>query len=305
MNKKNRLYLLILITLVVIFVLTRMGEKKEIRTSFFTIAPSDVGMIEISNQTDTLRLVLENDKWLIAKPFSFPTQQRRIDDLFDKVLSVQFSRTPLSESENSHKDFNVTDSLGTRLTILDKKGKIAADVMIGRNDNYHYANARNIGDKKVYQLLANITHNINPALSAWRNREIVALTDEKIRMIDIAFDKTKYSLTFADTVWIYENGKDKITLKSEQSKLKDMITSLQAYNASDFIDFEFVKYEKNFDNPMLEVMIKTFDNETIHLSYIEIENNRYAVLKDGKTDHLFVVYKNLVEKFMKTKSDFE
>jgi hypothetical protein len=195
--------------------------------------------------------------------------------------------------------------LGTRLTIFDKNGKAVETAIIGRSNNYHYANARIKDDKKVYQLSANITHNINPTLSSWRNREILALTAEQIKSVEIAFDKKMYSLTPADTVWIYESGKETMEVKPDQRQLKDIVTSLQAYNASDFVDFKFSEYEKDFAKPVLELKINTYDFDTIHLAYVETENNRYVVQKNGETEHLFIVYKNLVEKFMKSKSDFE
>jgi len=305
MNKKNRLYLSILFILVVLFLVTRMGNKAEVRKPFFNLEPSEVSAFEIASSTDTLKVVSQGEDWLLDYPIRYPVQQTKMDDFLEKVIPVLYSRTPLSESEASHDDFNVSDSLGTHLKIWDKDEKLVAEVVIGGSDNYHYANARKKGEDKVYQLLTNISYNLNPQLSMWRDKKIVSLEKDRIRTIAAAFDSKQYTLTAKDTIWVYESGKESLEIKPEQKKLQDIITSLGRYQASDFIDFEFETYEQDFAEPVLEIMIETYDNETIHLAYVETDENRYLVQKDKQTDHLFVVYKNLVEKFMLTKSDFE
>ena len=304
MNKKTRNYLVILIVLVALFVIIKSNDKTEVRVRFFDVDSSDVAKIVLTSAEDTLHLALEGDSWMIEQPVKYPAKEDKIKDLFSKVLTVEMSKTPLSISASSHEAFNVTDSLGTHVKIIDSNGKELVNAIVGRSDNYNYANARYANKNEVYQLQSSIVYNINPKLSIWRNKEILSIPQDQISKISVAYDEVNYSLTPADTVWIYENGKETLEIKPEQKILKAIISGFERFNASSFKDNEYEDYSEKFDKPALQLLIQTYDNDNITLTYVEDEESKYVVKKDNQTDHLFVVYKNLFDKFKKSKSDF-
>ena len=304
MNKKNTTYLIVLIVLILIYAATKLNNKTEKIIDFFAFDSSDVYKIEITNQTDTLKLALNSGEWSIVYPVECKVKDNKIKDIFSKVLKVKTSKTALSESKKSHENYNVTDSLGTKITFIGKNGKTLDSVVIGKSKNYSYSNGRKANDDNVYQLLANISYSINPRLLSWRDRTIFKYEDDQISQLDVKYGKKNYKLTYVDSIWVYESGKKKEDIKKDSKELKSLLTSLRNYNASDFKDNEYEEYKDKFAKPDLEVTIHTFDNDSMHLRYIKIEDNKFLLQKNDETEHLYVIYKNLVDKFKKTDKDF-
>ncbi|MCD4817810.1 MAG: DUF4340 domain-containing protein [Candidatus Cloacimonetes bacterium] len=306
MSKKNVIYIIVLVVLVLIFALTKMNNKVEKRIDFFAVDSADVKTIKISNQEDTLHLVFADNKWNISYPVDYEAKEQRVEDFFEKALKAQTSKMPISISESSHETYNITDSLATHVELLDSKNKTLTDVYIGKSENGRNSFARNKGEKKVYQLLENIAYNINPKLSTWRDKNIFKYEADEISKIKIATEGNQYSLTFADTIWVYDNGKDSFNVNTENKDLKNLLTSLTNYNASDFKDDMYEQYATQFEKPYLQVEITTFENDKMQLRYIKAEDDKKFILqKNDLQKHLYLIYDNLVNKFEKTKEDFQ
>ena len=302
MNKKNLIPIIVLALLIIVFVITKLNDKTERRINFFRFDSTQVYAIEITAQEDTLKLAKIDDVWMIDYPLNYPPAKLKIDDIFKKVLQVETSSIPITET--SFEKFNVTDSLGTLLVFYDKNGKILEEVLIGKSENYNYSYARRKDDAKVYQLFTNISYSINPKVSSWRKKEIIEISEEDISRVFVSYDGADYSFSATDSLWMYQDDETGFSIKEANSSFKSIISAIKKFIVTDFIDNEFEKYQQKFENPDVEVTVELFNDEPINLKFIEHEEKKFVLQLNDETEHLYVIYESWVNRFKKSDEDF-
>jgi len=307
MNKKNLISVGILAILIIVFIITKTHNYKEKRINFFDVDSSKIKVIELITNEDTLKLVNNSQGWMIDYPIKYKTVKRKIDDFFAKVLKAETSSIPISESKESFKIYNVSDSLGTQVKLYDEQMNLLSDVIIGKSDNYNFSNARKNGESKIYQLLSNVSYNFKPDIYSWRDKEILNLQEDNLSKIFVSFGKNGYSLIATDSLWEYQSGKKKFFVKEKNGTLKSIINICKKLNASNFIDNKYETYENKFKKPYLELTLELANGDNIHLTFIKYDDkdNKFILKKDEQTDPLFVLNKNIVERFKKTEKDFK
>lgn len=304
MNKKNLSYIVILVFLVIIFIIIKTHDKTEKRISFFNVDSIQINAIEIFNTTDTLKLVKTENKWMIDYPVKYPTTQRKITEIFDKVIKAECSNIPVTELESSFANYNVTDSLGTTVIFYDNKDNVIIDAIIGKSSNYNYSHARKRDDSKVYQLNTNISYSINPQLSTWRKKEITELEETDISKITVQFVDREYSIVPTDSLWQFTENDTLFSINDGNTAFRLVLNDSKKMMTSSFIDNEFENYKDKFEEPFMIVQIELFSEDNIILTFAEYEEKKYIIQKNNETEHLYVVYNNLIKHFQKSIEDF-
>ncbi|NQV19609.1 MAG: DUF4340 domain-containing protein [Armatimonadetes bacterium] len=301
MNKKNLIPIVVLALLIIIFIITKLNDKTERRINFFRFDSTQVNAIEITAQEDTLKLVKSDNIWMIDYPLNYPPAKLKIDEIFQKVLQVETSSIPITET--SFEKFNVADSLGTLLVFYDKNDKILEEVLIGKSGNYNYSYARRKDDVKVYQLYTNISYSIDPKVSSWRKKEIIEIPEEDISKVFVSYNGSDYSLSATDSLWMYQDDETGFSIKETNSSLKSIISAIKRFTVTDFIDNEFEDYQQKFENPDVEVTVELFNDEPINLKFIGHEEKKFALQKNDETEHLYIIYESWVNRFKKSEED--
>ena len=304
MNKKNLSYIVILVFLVIIFIIIKTNDKTEKRISFFNVDSVMISAIEMFNTTDTLKLVKIENKWMIDYPVKYPTTQRKITEIFDKVIKAECSNIPVTELESSFAKYNVTDSLGTTVIFYDNKDNVIIDAIIGKSSNYNYSHARKRDDSKVYQLNTNISYSINPTLSTWRKKEITELEETDISKITVQFVDREYSIVPTDSLWQFTENDTLFSINDGNTAFRLVLNDSKKMMTSSFIDNEFENYKDKFEETFMIVQIELFSEDNIILTFAEYEEKKYIIQKNNETEHLYVVYDNLIKHFQKSIEDF-
>jgi uncharacterized protein DUF4340 len=299
MNKKSIAYVAVLVILIIVFLIIKTNDRTERRIRFFDADSASIASIEISTITDTIILVKEIDNWIIDYPVHYPIEARKITDLFDKVMQVETSNLPVSESETSFETYNVTDSLGTTVTLLDAAGNELIKAVIGKSSNYNFSHGRFEGSKEVYQLYANISSILNPDVSGWREKEIVKLADDPAQII-VGAGERMLTYTATDSLWNFAEGDTSFFINEGNRFLTTVLNNSKSFRASSFIDNEFASYAEKFSDPEMVVQIKLYSGEDIFLKYVaeEIDSRKYIVQKNDETDVLYLVFENLFTCFI-------
>lgn len=305
MNKKNLIPIIVLVVLIIIFAITKTRNYTEKRILFFGIDSIKIAAIELITVDDTLKLVKINEEWLIDYPIQYPPVPRKVEDIFGKVLNVETSKIPVSESESSFEKYNLTDSLGTIVRLYDADNKLLSESIVGKSENYNFSHARKKDENKVYQLVSNISYMIKPDIAGWRNKTIMELEELEISQINFSSDEFNYSLTATDSLWQYNDFVSNFSVKAPNASLKSLISGLKRVNASDFIDNDFESYTEKFTKPIAELTITDFTGLITDLKFVEGEEKKLVVQKDNETNHLFVMHESWLNKFKKSKEDFE
>jgi hypothetical protein len=306
MNKKSTIYLAVLIILVIVFLIIKTNDKTERRIRFFDVDSTRIGAIEIFTSEDTLKLVKSAERWMIDHPVKFPPTQRKIKDLFDRVIPVETSRIPVSESESAFETYNVTDSLGTAVKIYDEKGKELIFAYIGKSSNYNYSHGRYNNASEVYQLYDNISSILIPRSDNWRNKEIIKLEEDPAE-IKVFSPERSYTISATDSLWHYTEGDSSFFISQNNRSLNTLLDNSRTFRISSFIDNEYEIYADKFDNPKLTVQLKLYSGDEIILKFVakDEESKQYVVQKNDETDFLYVVFDNIYRYFQPAISDLK
>jgi len=304
MNKKQKISIVILAVLIILFMITKLNDKTERRISFFDVDSVQVDKIEIVAIGDTLLLVKSSIGWMLSHPIEYPVNPYKMKQFFEDVLKVETSNLPISEEEGSFETYKLTDSLATILKIYGKNDKLLDHSLVGKSSSYNNSPARKQGNNKIFRLEKNITNYLKTDPKQWRKREVLELDKKQIAKISILYEDTGYELTATDTLWQYEDGEESITIQHSNPALGTILNSVVKVNVTDFIDKEIDIYLAKLQNPTLEVGINTYNGNKYYLRAALDDESKYVLQVNNETDHLYLVYKSWVNKFMKTAEDF-
>ncbi len=304
MNKKNLISIIVLVILLILFIYTKVNNHTEKKINFFKADSTSVFKVVFSSKDDTLIVVKNGNEWRLDYPVKYKIQEHKVKDIYS-MLDATTSNLPISESKEKLDKYNVSDSLGYRVQIYNKSGKLIDDVIIGKSHNYSFCNGRKYNSNKVYQLEKNIYWQIKPEAKLWRDKTIYKTKDDNIAGIKVKIKDKDYSLSLKDTVWVYAKGKKTFDVKKNNSKLKSMIRTLSNFTAADFIDNDFDKYKEKFDKPYAQIEVTLADGDKVLFTVIEDDKSKYIMMKDDNKTTLFKVYKSYIDKFDRESKDFK
>ncbi|RLC54057.1 MAG: hypothetical protein DRH89_09920, partial [Candidatus Cloacimonadota bacterium] len=206
MNKKQKIYIGILVVLIIVFLITKMGNNVEKRINFFQVDSTKIKTIEISNIKDTLRLSKQNDMWKIVYPFENDANEYQIKNIFSKVLKVKTSNLPISESESSFDTYKVTNSQGTWIKFIDENKNVLDEAIIGKSSSSKTTPVRRPDKAKIFKLEDNLNYIITANTDYWREKTILEIEENNISKISVICDKYAYELFSSDSLWHYTDN---------------------------------------------------------------------------------------------------
>ena len=305
MNKKQTIYIGILVVLVIVFLITKMGNNVEKRINFFQADSTKIITIEISNIKDTLRLSKKNDEWMLVYPFENDTNEYQIKNIFSKVLNVKTSNLPISESESSFDTYKVNNSQGTWIKFIDNNNTILDEAIIGKSSSSKTTPARKPDENKIYKLEENINYIITTNTDSWRKNIIMEIEEYNFSKISVLYDVNAYELTLTDSSWHYTDGKSTLGVELSNKTLRDILSTLSKLTVNGFVDNRYEEYKEKLNFPTLEIGIELFDGSTHYLRIAMDKDPKYILQFDNEENFLYSIYNDWVEKFTKEAMDFK
>lgn len=305
MNKKQKIYIAILVVLVVGFIITKMNDNVEKRIRFFQADSAKIRTIEISNIKDTLRLSKQNETWKIVFPFENEVNEYQIKNIFSKVLNVKTSNLPISESEDSFNTYKITNSQGTLVKFLDENNNVLDEAIIGKSSSSKTTPARRPNDTKIFKLEENINYVVTTNTDNWREKILFEIEEYNITKISILSDINAYELTPSDSVWNYTDGKSNLSVSLSNQTLREILSELNKLTVNGFIDNNYEEYKEKLTFPSLEIGIELLDGSNHYLRIAMDKDPKYVLQFDNDKNFLYSVYQDWVDKFTKEAMDFK
>lgn len=305
MNKKQKIYITILVVLVIGFIITKMNDNVEKRIRFFQADSAKIRTIEISNIKDTLRLSKQNETWKIVFPFENEVNEYQIKNIFSKVLNVKTSNLPISESEDSYNTYKVTNSQGTLVKFLDENNNVLDEAIIGKSSSSKTTPARRPDDNKIFKLEENINYVVTTNTDNWREKILFEIEEYNITKISILSDINAYELTPSDSVWNYTDGKSNLSVSLSNQTLREILSELNKLTVNGFIDNNYEEYKEKLTFPSLEIGIELLDGSNHYLRTAMDKDPKYVLQFDNDKNFLYSVYQDWVDKFTKEAMDFK
>ncbi len=300
MNKKNIIALVILLVVAGIFLIINMNEPTEKTFLYFGEKIDDFHTIVLSDSSASITLVKNNETWEMTDPVESPVKKRKADELINKLSSSKTSSLPISVSTKGQVTYMVADSLGTLITVIDKKGNEIRKAIIGKADNYNFSYARHPQSTEIYQLSENLSWTVNPDVNGWRENIVLELNSDNIIDFQVATQEREYKFTYADTLWKFTENDFTQDVTDDNKIMKSLLNRFKSLRSTNFLDNEFESYEELLNTPYLSIKINTSDVGTKILTVIPYDATSDLLQLGSQKSPLYLIPKNIRKDF-----DFE
>ena len=286
MNKKNYIWLGILVILVIVFFLSRQREFVERRMDLFNFNSDDITRVEFIQPVDTLIIVRTEGGWMIEHPRVVPVRETQLTRFFTEYLELTASRTPISESVDRQERFQVDEASGIQIAVFGRNNRLLSRKFLGRGQNPNVAYIRAANDNKIYQI-SNVFSAVNPSMHAWRENRIVTFAENEINSIAIARGGTTYTLTQEFGMWnvVFADEEHNITLGN--ADFRRFMNTLTGLSTNVFFDDEYESFEARFVNPALGFLVTLNTGEEVILSIAQLDDNAYILKRNDETNTLY------------------
>ncbi|MDP4223558.1 MAG: DUF4340 domain-containing protein [Bacteroidota bacterium] len=220
----NKGLIIILSGLIVILILTMVikvpKERSTLKTRLFDLDTSKVSEIIITPKVETgkpFEFTKEKNKWtvrqdkIIAQPM-----KNAVENILSEVLQLK-PQSLVAVDNSKWKEYELTDSLATKIRFLDKKGKTLGDLMIGKftykqaANPYGYGGGNNIegtsfvrlsNDKKIYSVEGFLAFSFGGTFNDWRDKSFLRCKRDDISKITYTYPAdSSFVLMKKDSLW--------------------------------------------------------------------------------------------------------
>jgi len=265
-NNKRLLYILsgLVIILLLTFVIKVPKEKATLKGKILEFDTTEVSKIILYPRTgtgDAIEFSKNRGKWIVQQgTIISATQQGVVQEIFSEITTMKPQRLAAT-NKSKWKEFELTDSLATRIKFIDKKGKALADLMIGKfsykqvNNPYGGNGRQNIQgtsfvrlskEKEIYAVEGFLAFSFNRKFDEWRDKSFLQSNKNDITKISFTYPAdSSYTLIKKDSLWITGSK------MADSLNIAQFLTTLSRLNGEIFKD----NY-KPFSSPSHQLLIE-------------------------------------------------
>ena len=182
MNKKLLLGLGGLVFLIFLYVINLNQQNSYTSSSekLLEIDQNKVSKILIQSQTEAIELLKVDTTWTISGHDSLKIKIDLLTSLFDKVLNLE-SETIMTKNKEKWFKYNVDDSLGTHLALVDLNQNTIAYYVFGRSvSDYARCYVRKNKEQEVHLVNQNLMYFLQTNPQYWGEIEKISLPEENL-----------------------------------------------------------------------------------------------------------------------------
>jgi len=289
MSKKfdNRILFSVLILLVVVFLVARFLKtgktEKSFKTELFTLDTADVSTILIYPKAENLeeiRFSRDGINWTVTKgEITSDAGENSVKSLLAQLMEVKPKRLA-ARSKDKWEEFQLTDSLATRIKVIEKGGKETIDLMIGKftyqQSNNPYGGRGNImgttyvrlwDEEEVYAVDGFLSMSINREFSTWRDQRVVNTRKKDVTKLIFTYPADSGFIAIKkDTLWMIND------YAVDSLAMDQFLSSLSYTNHSDFAD-DF----KPLLNPDFQLTIEGNNFSPLSIQAFMLPDDQYVI----------------------------
>jgi hypothetical protein len=315
-NKLNSKHLLIvfavLLGMVLISLIGKNNKKnqsfKSELTDFDTATVTSVSIFPKSGG-DLITLEKKNGRWMVVdKNGSYSADAFQIKNILGSISSMKAIRLA-AKGKDRWQEFEVTDSLGTRVKVNSGK-KTLADIYIGKF-SYKQANGnpymqrqqgtmtsfvRLSAEKNIYAVDGFLSMTFNRSVSEFRNRTISTIDKNSISRIQFSQPNDNFSIIKNGNIWMIDG------LNADSISIANYISGISNLKSGNFLS----KNNKPVGTPSHSVSFE-FENQSklVKIDAYYVDSLNIAIASSENPDTYFDGTKSeLFNKIFKTKESF-
>lgn len=230
MNKRfdNKILVYLVVGLIAILAITVLFKVPKtnatLKSTIIEFDTSEVSKIIIYPRTGNGSLIefnRNNGKWKVQQgTISSAPREGSVQNIFREVLKLK-PQNLAAIDKAKWKDFELTDSLATRIQFLTNNGENIGDLMVGKfnykqvNNPYGGSGANNIqgtsyvrlyNDKEVFGVEGFISFFFNGNFDDWRDKSFIRSNQSDITNISFAYPvDSSYKLIKKEKIWYAGN----------------------------------------------------------------------------------------------------
>jgi hypothetical protein len=315
-NNKRLLYLLLgLVAILILTLLIKIPkETATFRSHIVDFDTSAVDKIILNNRIsegNTVEFNRTNDRWTVQQGNVISaTEEGAVQNIFSEVLNIK-PQSLASINQSMWKEFDLTDSLATRIKFLNSKGRILADIMIGKldfkqpdkpNGGFSGNNikmtsyVRLYNGKEVYAIDGLIPFSFNIKFNDWRDKTFIRYNKAEITNISyLCPADSSYKLIKKDSIWYSGN------LKADSLKIDNYLNTLALMRGQEFKD-DFIPSS----NPVYQILVQATNSAGFSIRCYEVgSSGEYIFNSSLYPEVYFIDRKNvLFKQLFKSQSYF-
>jgi hypothetical protein len=300
-DNKRLLYLLaglaaILFLTIVIKIPKEKATIKNKIVEFDTLEVSKIVLYPRITTGSAIEFTRNNNKWTVQQgAIISAAQEGAIQDMFREVLNIK-PQSLAANNKSKWKEFELTDSLATRVKFLNKKGKILADVMIGKfsykqvNNQYGGYGGNNIqgtsfvrlyGENEIYSIDGFISFLFSRNFDDWRDKTFIHSNKNDIMNISFTYPSdSSYKIVKKDSVWYAGN------LKADSLNVANFLNTLGNLNGQ-----YFKENYKPGSSPACQLLIEGNNFLSFSVNCYKGDNNDEYILNSSLNPDVFFTSK--------------
>ena len=166
-NLQISLLLLIIVTILYFVNINQQKEYHSDSSSLINFNKEKINKIVINSNVNVLELVKIDTSWIISGHDSLMIKKPTLDKFLKSLSELNIQNTMTSKKEKWHK-YNVEDSLGVHLTLIDIKGNNLGNYIFGRSkSDYARCYVRIDKEEEVFLLDNNMMYSLQAIPTYW------------------------------------------------------------------------------------------------------------------------------------------
>ncbi len=250
-NKLKPKHLLIIFVVLLGIVLISLPGKNNKKNRSFKSNLTEFDTAEVTSlsifpksEEEIISLEKKNGKWLVTdQNGTYNADANQVKNMLVTISSLKAKRLA-AKGKEKWKEFEVTDSLGTRVKVLKEK-KTLADIYIGKfsykqppqNGNPYMQRqqgtmesfVRLAKEKDIYAVDGFLSMTFNRSASQFRDRTISNIDKNKIDRISFSQPNDNFDLIKRDSTWMLDG------LNADSTSIANYISSISNLRSGNFL----------------------------------------------------------------------
>ena len=303
----------IVLLLLVLVVLPKKNNttNRSFKSDLADFETEDVTAIYIypKSSGSLITLEKEGDNWKVVTPEgeTYPADKNQAENMLTTLNELTAKRL-VSREKSAWEQYQVNDSLGTRVQVLTGK-KVVADIYVGKFDYQQAQNpnpysrqqgimtsyVRLANDKDVYAVDGFLSMTFGRSAQDFRSRKMVQFDRDKATRFSFTTPEGNFNLTKQDSLWLVDG------VTADSATMADFLSNIHNVQTGAFVGKEAVLSQ----NPKYILTIEGTDMPQIKVeAFASDTTNNYALSSSLNQGSYFSGKGGLFDKFFKTKEAF-
>jgi len=291
MNKRNIVWLIILLVLVLVFIISRQRENFERRIELFNFRTDDISRIQLVQRADTLSIIRADVGWLIEHPRVLPIREAHINRFIDDYFSLTVSSNFVSDLRDRQERFQVSEDTGLLICIFGRNARSLSRMFFGRDmNNPNNGFIREANDNRIYQInnVNNLFQLLTTNLNTWRENRIVTFTENEISSISISRGNEPFTLQQEFGMWrLLIEDEEPIEISLGNAVLSRFINALTGLTTTIFFDDRYEEFSERLANPELAFHVVLVTGENVFLNLTVNDENSFVLQRNQEQETLY------------------